>query len=272
MQYYTDKQIFYVNSNDRVSGTHSDFTYTFNIDKNIEFDRVSVLSASIPKSFYLIQDGQNTLTLNENGVNILLTMPTGNYTRSSLATVFKNLLNESSILAYNYNITYSNISTSYDKGGYIFTASNVTGNQPEFIFGEHLAEQFGFLKNTTYSFVGSYLRSPYVCNLANETTLYIHSDICQNKEGNNVLQEIYSSGDATFSYVNFINPIPMEYSRDFAGANTSNSFRFFLTNENGEIVDTNGINMNFTIMIYKKNNISDLIKGAIKYFTLINEK
>ncbi len=272
MQYYTDKQIFYINSNDRDGGTHSDFTYTLNIDTNKEFDRVTVLSASIPKSFYLIQDGQNTMTLNENGVNITLTLPAGNYTRGSLATVFKNLLNENSILAYGYNVTYSNISVTYDRGGYIFTASNVIGSQPEFIFGEHLAEQLGFLRNTTYPFVNSYLRSPNVCNLANETTLYIHSDICQNREGNNVLQEIYSSGDATFSYVNFTNPIPMEYSRDLAGANTSNSFRFFLTNENGEIIDTNGINLNFTIMIYKKNNISDLIKGAIKYFTLINEK
>src|SRR5690606_5184665 len=98
----------------------------------------------------------------------------------------------------------------------------------------------------------------------------LHSNICQNSEGDNVLQEIYGNGNLSFSYINFTNPCPMEYSKDITNGK-SNVFHFSLTDENGSIVETNGININFTIMIYKLNNIDNLIKQAIKYFTLIQD-
>ncbi len=138
------------------------------------------------------------------------------------------------------------------------------------IFTSSLYEQLGFNSNSTNNFVGSSLTSNNVTNLSTETTLFIHSDICQNKEGNNVLQEIYTSGESTFSYVNFQNPTPQEYAKPMIG-NKSNVYNFSLTDENGVVIETNGININFTMMIYKENDIFSLIKGAIKYFTLINE-
>jgi len=42
----------------------------------------------------------------------------------------------------------------------------------------------------------------------------------------------------------------------------SSTFNFVLTDENENVIDTKGININFTIMIFKSN-----VKGFIKYLT-----
>jgi len=52
----------------------------------------------------------------------------------------------------------------------------------------------------------------------------------------------------------------------------SNVYHFYLTDEIGNIIHTNGININFTIMVYKSNDIDSMIKGAIKYLTLMMSK
>ena len=52
--YFTKSFIYYVNSRNRINTTDSDSNFSFyfqNLQDN-EFDRVVVLSASIPKSFY----------------------------------------------------------------------------------------------------------------------------------------------------------------------------------------------------------------------------
>ena len=209
--------------------------------------------------------------MKEGTSSVTITFTKGNYTRNSLAINLKNLLNAASPNGYVYAVSFNNIISNYDQGKYLIT---VTGNgitQPQFIFGLGMAEQLGFNVNTTYTFSSSSLTSPNVCNLSTETTLFINSDICQNTEGNNVLQEIYSNGEPTFAYINFLNPNPHEYSKNLS-AKGSNVFYFMLTDEFGTVIDTNGININFTLMVYKRNNIDDLIRGAIKYFDLINSK
>lgn len=269
MSYFTNKQIFYVNSRNRINSNDSDtsFSYQLNIDSDAEFDRVVILSASIPKSYYLIQSGQNTFKLKEGSSEVTIYMTPGNYTRQSLSRTVKSLLNTNSPNNYVYDVAFNNINTTPDDGKYYFTVSNNSGVQPSFIFESYIAEQLGFQKYNTYNFSSNSLVSIGVCNLIRETTLYLRSNICQNKEGDNVLQEIYANGETSYSYINFYNPNPIEYSKTMI-EHKSNIYYFLLTDEDGQNINTNGININFTIMVYKKNNIYDLIKGAIKYFTL----
>ena len=250
------------------NSTDSNFTYTFpNLDKSKQFDHVAVLPASIPKSYYLVQSGFNTFNLLENATSVPITLTPGNYNRNSLATSIKTLLNANSPNGWIYNITFNNINTTFDNGTYYFT---VTGNssQPSFVFTTGMYEPLGFNANITYQFSANSLSSINVPNLSIETTLFIHSDICQNKEGDNVLQEVYDTGQSTFSYIIFLNPIPMEYSKPMPNS-TSNTFSFWLTDENGNIVNLNGVNFNFTVMVFKKNDIDNLLKAGIKYLTMI---
>ena len=62
------QRIYYVNTLNRASGTPENFTFTFQIPQSEQYDRVVVLNASIPSSFYLVQSGFNTFTLQEDAV------------------------------------------------------------------------------------------------------------------------------------------------------------------------------------------------------------
>ena len=262
-----NKFIYYVNSYNRINGTDSSFSYQFQNLNSDEFDRVVLLSASIPKSFYLIQNLANTFTLKENSTSVTITVPQGNYNRNSLMTVVKNLLNANSPNLWVYSISYPNINTTGDNGFYYFT---VTGNssQPSFIFTTSLYEQLGFNANTTYQFSSNSLVSVNVCNLSVETTLFIHSDMSQNYNGDNTLQEIYSNGEPSYSYINFINVCPHEYSKPLNNDKT-NVFYFTLTDEYGNIVNTNGININFTVMVYKTNPFDEMVKQYIQMKSML---
>ena len=266
------KNIYYVNSADRINPTDTDtnFSYKFTNLQDEEYNRVVILSASIPKSFYLVQEGQNTLTLQEGTSSVVLTLTPGNYNRNSLLATMKTLLNTNSPNHWVYNITYPNINQTYDDGKYYFT---VTGNlsQPVFIFGSasSMAEQLGFNRNSVNEFTSNQLISTNVCNLSIETTLFLHSNILQSGTGNNVLQEIYSNGEASYSYINFQNLCPHEYSKVLTN-NMADTFNFYLTDENGNIINTNGLNINFTIMIYKTNVVDRVITGFLKMKTLEN--
>ena len=268
--YFTKSFIYYVNSRNRINENDSDSNFSFyfqNLQDN-EFDRVVLLSASIPKSFYLIQNGSNSFILQENTTQVTISIPQGNYNRNSLLSTVKSLLNSNSPNSWTYNITYPNINQTYDDGKYYFTVTNNT-SQPSLIFTNSVYEQLGFNKNSTNTFISNSLVSTNVCNLSTETTLFIHSDISQNENSDNVLQEIYSNGEGSYSYINFINVCPHEYSKPLNN-NNSSVFNFYLTDENGLIINTNGININFTIMIYKSNNIDNMIKGFIKMLTLLS--
>ena len=58
MTRYKNKMIFYINSNDRESGTHGNFTIRLNYPPGVDFDRAVILDASIKRSWYLIEEGK----------------------------------------------------------------------------------------------------------------------------------------------------------------------------------------------------------------------
>ena len=77
-------QIIYVDSDEALSGTSGDFTYQILL--NDRYDRVMVIDANIPKSFYLVANGANTFITVENSVSRLLTMHIGNYTAATTSS------------------------------------------------------------------------------------------------------------------------------------------------------------------------------------------
>lgn len=265
MSYIPDKQIFYINSNNRTSGSHSNFTYKLDIDVIKEYNRCVILSASIPKTFYLVT-AANGFTLTEGVSSVSISITAGNYTRNSLSLALKAALNTHSPNGYTYNITYPNINNAVDNGLFTFTVTGNGGVQPRLNFNSYLAQIVGFDPNTNYDFSASSLSSVYVCNLIQESTLYLRSDMCQNKN-DNVIQEIYTTGDPTFSYINFINVSPYEHSKLLVKSK-SNVYNFYLTDENGNEINTNGININFTLMVFKVSDIFSLLTGYIKLKTL----
>ena len=81
-----ENYIAYINSYNKLVSTDStsNFTVMINLTKNNNFNKVVVLQMSIPKSYYLVQNGYNTFNIYEPDTLSyhLVTIPVGNYTRS----------------------------------------------------------------------------------------------------------------------------------------------------------------------------------------------
>lgn len=269
MSLIQSKKIYYINSRDRSTGTDGDFTYIFNIPPNNKFTHVVLLQCIIPKSYYLVNNSNSTFTLEENAQQVTITTPVGNYTRRSFQTVIQSELNTNSPNGWTYTVSYNNISTQAETGKYIFTVSGNGGIQPKIIINSDgdLFEPLGFDRASTNTFSGDTLNSANTIKLQLEDTLFLHSDICHN-ESDNILQEIFASkGDPSFSNILFQQFSIEAYSKEL-NSNTNNTYRFFLTDEDGHGINLNSLNMEFSIMLYEKNNIFDIIKDGIKLFAM----
>ena len=262
MSFFADKQILYVDSNLRASGNHTNFKYILDINQTIDYDSVALMDISIPKSMYTITNLNNTFIVDEITDIRVITIPVGNYNRQSFKNVLLPLLNES---IYEYTITYDNSSKTQDDGKYVFTCNNILGSKFIFTQGE-LYHQMGFDKNSSNTFVNGQLTSSNVINFRTKSTYFLVSDICQNFN-NSILQNIISTNTDDFNYINFTNENVNEYSKDYIRSK-SNMYNFSLVDTAFQPIDLNNINITFTLLLFKRDNTNNLIKGYIKMKTL----
>ena len=264
------KQIFYINSENKLSGTHSNFRIKLdNIDQRANYNQVAVLQAIIPKTYYLINDKYNSFQLKEMDTTVEIFIPVGNYSKLSFKNIVQKLLNENSPNQYIYRILDDNLTNSADTGKFTFTVTNNEDIQPSIIVNSVINAQFGFFPNTTNTFNNNILVSTRFINFNLENTLFIHSNICQNSTSDNVLQEIFTTGIPTASYIKYDCYQLEAYSKPFNGK--SNMYEFYLTDENNMPIDTNGINLEITIIIYERNNIDNEISEFIEMAKLKNQ-
>ncbi len=259
-------KIIHVNSSDRVSGTNEKFKYTFALSLEEHYTHCVVLQASIPISYYLIQQGYNTFTLSENGTPVVISIPAGNYNIVSFIRTVVPLLNSNSPHGYTYAIAKNDPFVTVDDGKFYYTVSGNGSVQPQFIFGENVYEQFGFNANSTVSFVANALTSTNVVDFIPEQTLYIYSDLVQTKNNNTlgILQELFTSNYVPYSNIAYQCTSLEGYSKQINDHKT-NSFSIVLQNESGQIMNLNGRDMLLTILLYKKDDFPDIVKKYIKY-------
>ena len=264
------KQIFYINSDNRIIGTHSNFTFKLdNIDRNANFNQVVVLQAIIPKSYYLINNNNNTFILQEGEDLINISIPIGNYNKMSFKNIIQVLLNENSPNEFIYRILDDNLAFGPDIGKFTFSVTNNGDIQPSLNMNSDVCNQFGFNKDTVNVFNNNLLVSVKFINFSLENTLFIHSNICQNTTSDNVLQEIFTTGVPTASYIKYDCYQLEAYSKPFN--NKSDSYVFYLTDENNKLIETNGVNLEITIMIYERNDIDNEIQDYIEMNKLKNQ-
>lgn len=254
-----DSQIFYVSSEDRIDGNSSNFSYNFKITNDKEYDHCAILAASIPKSYYLIDENNDQFNLVENGVNVALTIPHGNYTLTAWKSMLQTLLTSNSPNGWTYTTSFPSTNTT-NTGKMTFTVSGNGGIQPQFIFSEHVFDQMGFNPGT-YTFAGNSLTSENVINLQLVNAIFIHSDIVNNKD-DNILQDVYSN-TSDYSNITYQATELLSYAKKLSNK-TSWTARFYLTDVESNPINLNGLNWNFTIIFFKKNNIFDMIRNFIK--------
>lgn len=264
MRISVNSECFYINSLNRIEGNSSTFTYKLNSDIS-RYDRVVILDASIPKSFYIINSRNNYVIIDENGTDRTVTLPDGNYTRTSFINVLTTQLNTGAPSGWSYTISNSS-SSIQDNGKLTYIVTGNSGVQPIFKFPaiESIYEQMGFDLLSENEFISDTLISSNVINLAQESTIFLRSDICESNNSDNILQSFMCASNSMFSIFNFVNPDPIFYSKKLSNS-SSNIFKFWLSDENGTEISLNGLQYQFTMCLYKENRIDEIISNYIKY-------
>ena len=255
-------RVYYINTLFKKSGTNENFSYHIQIPIGENFDRVVLLKAAIPNTFYLIQEGYNTFLLREDNIDATVTIPEGNYSAKVFAQILPPLLNEASPHGWTYTMSLPNSNLEASTGKFTYTVEGNT-TQPSIICSENVNEQLGFSTNSTNTFSNNILKSTTTVNFASESTLFIHSDIANSGESD-ILQEVYSGNTDTLSYITYQCTTPELYSKALR-TDKSGTFNFTLTNEKNQILDLHGVDMQLTICLYKKDNTNELISRYIKY-------
>jgi len=269
MSHIDNLRIFHLNTNNRISGTHENCQMELELPSSEEFDRVVLLSCVIPRSYYLIQAPYNTFILKEFTDETTITVEEGNYSFSSFRAYLEALLNASSARGWTYSVSIPNTTNQPSTGKYTYSLINgppiIFGGEFSFIFPStsKLHEQMGFDLGSTNVNIGTSIKSKNVVKFTLEDTLYIHSDLVSGQQ-DDVLQEVFTAGSFDFSSIKFQNYTPIEYSKVLS-TSSNNTYRFTITDEDDRIINLNGLNCVYTVLIYKNNDIHNVQKDFIKY-------
>lgn len=261
--YHGESRVFYIDSSNRTSGTDSNFQINVNLPKN-NFNRVALLQLSCPKSFYNFSTDKNTFTLRELGMDVTITIPIGNYNRELLLSTLSSLLTQASATAgrnWVYKVTYG---SSPNTGLLTFTVTGNTG-QPSLIFTKYCFIQLGFFGNSTNTFASSSLISVSCSSLSPVNRIYVKSNMCSTSD-QSILQEVLQTyPDNSFIYYENIN-VDIN-SKPFVG-NTNTTFGFIITDRFGEPIDTHGVNIMMSVLLYEKNNTDEIHKQELQIKSL----
>jgi len=268
MSFIEKSRVEYINSALRSNGTNESFTWTITMSQDEVYDKVVVLFANIPISYYLVSSGSNVFQLQELTTVVNITVPPGDYSSNSFINVVLPLINSASPNHWTYTMSINNSFTSAQNGLYTWTVSGNSSNQPSFIFptGNYLFDQFGFSAGSTNVFVGNTLTSVNVLNFVPETSIYCYSNLIETRDNNttNILQEFYGQNNVNFSNLVYQCTSLEGYSKTINNAHR-NSFTMTLLDEYGNLMNLNGRPWFVTLLFYKSNNIYDIIKTFLKY-------
>jgi hypothetical protein len=250
-------KLIYLNSEDRISGTASNFVYAIDIPDGSKFDTCCVLSMTIPRSYYLVRAGYNRAKVIIDGTEYPFEVPPGNYNANNGSNNFATLLMAILLAAtgITFTMTYSSVTGKYTYG--YTSAASVA-----FVFEDpsRLGHQMGFNEVSVNHFQNGSLTSANVINFVSTSTLFLHSDMVD--DATDVLQEVYADNSIPFSNLVYNCKVPGLYSKRLRN-NTSSLFSFSLCDEHDKEVDLNGHEINLTLILYRR---EDLTKTFQKGF------
>jgi hypothetical protein len=247
---------FGIDSKKRSGGSStpiSDFRHETSLPRDYDFDRVTVLQAEIPKSYYML-DNDATFQLNEatGSVNTTVTIPGGtNYTSADLATTLATALGSASATGAN-TFTYA-VTLSASTGKFKIVAStgdftltfNSTSDDNKVI-----TKYLGFTEGAvTASSASKILFSLNVVDLQRHNVIQIRSDIVNNA-GDTILATIYVGSSIDLSMIKYITPDATRHSVGL-NDNVASCSNFSLTDGNGKLIKLNGVDFRFVFQAFK---------------------
>ena len=285
MNHFGPHSIFYIDSQNRTSGTSGNFSINLNMPPNNTYNRIVVMQASMPKSFYLISSPYNTFTLYEPGTSSsgsawgtfgsvtgsgaykTVYLTPGNYSKTTMIVCLQTMLtlastlNSTSATRYTYGVSFP-LQNYPNTGKFTYTVASLTTAQPQIIFPSTstLYLPMGFVKASTNVFISGSLTSANVIRLQAKDTLFIKSNIVS-RSNKSVLQEIYTSANPDFSIISFFQNCIELNAKELIYKD--NNFNFSITDEDDNVLDLNGQDVVFSICCSEQNNAMELMKQDI---------
>lgn len=257
----------FIDSDYAQSGTHSNFNYKIALPKEEKYNRVALLQANLPKSYYTVKDGKNSMILEENGTQYTFTIDPANYSASLFATILSQKLSSASHNSVSYTVALPTRNQP-QTGKFSFYASSIATN-PKIIFpaSSDLHIQCGFNYNSTNTFTTQQIYSTNVVNFNDVIGLIIKTDMIasagnSDQHGNAVLQEIYCFNTTDYSNVGFQNT-SIEFSAKPLKDSDIEYASFIITDLDDNLIEFNGHSVNFSLVFFKKDDYHDMAKSDL---------
>lgn len=240
-----------IDSRDRLTGTDAQFYFQVLFPSYTEkYDRVALCQATVPRSLYNIEEGYNSFTLTEDGMDSLVTIDAGIYSMTTLGQALTAEMTAASTIAtQTYTVVGSMVT-----GRYTFTAGHTNHtisltfeypNSTTQLYGG-IAETLGFL-NSTYSFTSGVLTAPNFMNLSSESSIYLRTNLVPT----GILGVIYTQGNQIGSYALYNNPDLVLNSFPYQQSPMTNSYSMTITDENNTPINLQGLNWSFQLLFFK---------------------
>lgn len=233
-----------VNSRLRATGSHDNFEMTFALPL-WHWHTVSVLGASIPHSYYLVDTNYDRFTITYSGYDSVVVILThGNYSLEAFRIEVQSKLNSLATLTV---WTCTTDSLDAPETGKL-TIARSSGVVPEALDCDNtaMAESLGFERSSHNLFSGGSLTSTNVCKLIPEDVLVLHSSLVDNYDDAS-LHTFYMADSENFDVYTYQNPYPQLTVKPVVQQRTD-KHHFYFTNENGEAIDFNGVNVTITLL------------------------
>jgi hypothetical protein len=249
-------------SDARGSGSNSNF-FSNPIDLGLnDYNTVSLVAASIPRSFYNIPNGYNTFIVQEPG-NRTITLSPGSYNKTNLQSNLQTKLNSGAVpFGWSYTVSYPD-STQPQTFKYTITVSGNGGIQPKFIFTNSMFHQLGFDPNSTNNFTTNSLTSINVIDLSFISQVYIKSNMISNSN-DGILQEILTYGSYPMGSFATFQQLDFEMNSRDLNKDSTNSWNFVLVDTFDREVDLNGIPWSFSLCLYCRNDTHEIMREDLR--------
>jgi len=244
--------IEYVDSDFRVTGVSHDFTYELSLPR--EYNRCAVLSANIPKSYYLIQSNNNTFIVVENSTPRTITVPIGNYSNVEFMTLTIALLNAGP-LTYTYSI---------DKPTTLITLTATGGvwNSINFPSTSALYRQLGYLEASSNIINGNTTTSTSIPLFQQTNICFIRSDVHDSQSsslGAGILQSISCINQPTMYSITY------QHAGDLQIIAKPTSFKrlvkFTITDSDGFLLQLGNLPVNIEIIFFDYDDSATVLKN-----------
>jgi hypothetical protein len=256
---------YYINSVNRTSGSNQNFQIPIAIPPNSGYDHISVVDASIPLTYYNIDSPYNQFILKEGASQVTVTITPGNYNMRSFMSMLVTLLNTVSPGHFTYSMTFNDVIAKYS-----YAVTGNAGVQPQFIFTDFLVSQMGFSNHSTNSFSVGVLTSTDVVSFIPNNSLFIHCDLIA-ADASNILQDIYANNNIPYSFITFSSPNVEHYAKRLSTTNHA-TINITLQDALGQEVNLNGVDWNLSIILFKKNNLSDMFRNFLNFVVAMFDK